>query len=98
MTKPLVHIVGEGIEEVDIYISRPQYPLGTDLIWYESNSLMADLDSMRNRFDSLTKQMRTAFSNQVKLNTDLLDLVNIRDRKIEELSAELAALKGVTNA
>ncbi len=93
MTKPMVYIVGEGVQEVDAYISTPQYPLGTDLIWYEVTQTLSDLDTMRRRIDYLGKNMRKAFDNQVQANTELLNAVNIRDRKIEELTAELAALK-----
>lgn len=68
-----------------------QYPIGDDLIWYEMQLITRDFDSLKWRIEKLGRQMQQTYENHRKVNDDLLS-------RIAKLTAELAALKGVTNA
>lgn len=72
-------------------ITEEQFPVGDDLVWYEMNLIVRDFDSLKWRVEKLGRQMQMTLDNNRHMNKDLLD-------RVQTLTAELAALRGVTNA
>lgn len=78
-----------GIERV-VERTEPEFPVGDDLVWYEMQNIMLDFQTLQYRVEKLGRHMKHTLGNNVQMNKDLLD-------RVRTLSAELAALKGVTN-
>lgn len=71
--------------------TEKQYPIGDDLIWYELQLINRDFDSLKWRVEKLGRQLSQTLENHCKVSDDLM-------KRVATLTAEIAALKGVTNA
>ena len=71
--------------------TEAEFPIGDDLVWYEMDIITRDFDRLKQRVEKLGRHMRHTLDNNVKMNRDLLN-------RVSALTAEIAALKGVTNA
>ena len=72
-------------------MTAEQFPVGDDLVWYEMQLITRDFDSLKWRVEKLGRQMQQTYENHRQVNDDLL-------KRVATLTAEIAALKGVTNA
>ena len=79
-------------------VTEEQFPIGDDLVWYEMQLIVRDFDSLKWRVEKLGRQMQMTLDNNVKMSNDLMRRLSERNAVINQLTDELSALKGVTNA
>lgn len=81
----------DGADLISPEQSPQEYPVGDDLIWYETVQITRDLKHCAQRIERLGEHLKINLENNRTL------LATYSDR-LSELTAELAAIKGVTNA